>query len=273
METDGGSSAAIRSDRGGGTMTVDGGSYTANGSGSPAVYCTADITVKNAALTATGSEAICIEGKNSLTLVDCTLSGNMPDLSQNDCTWTVILYQSMSGDSEIGTASFSMTGGKLISGNGGVFYTTNASSEFLLENVEITASEDSPFLLKCTGNRNARGWGREGANGAQCVFTAVRQQMAGSILWDSISTLSVQLTEGSVWTGAFLKEDGAEGGSAKLVIDAGSTWIVTGDSVLTSLENRGTIVDADGNAVTVRTASGKVLAEGTSAYTVTVSEG
>ena len=273
VETDGGSSAAIRSDRGGGTMTVDGGSYTANGSGSPAVYCTADITVKNAALTATGSEAICIEGKNSLTLVDCTLSGNMPDLSQNDCTWTVILYQSMSGDSEIGTASFSMTGGKLISGNGGVFYTTNTSSEFLLENVEITASEDSPFLLKCTGNRNARGWGREGANGAQCVFTAVRQQMAGSILWDSISTLSVQLTEGSVWTGAFLKEDGAEGGSATLVIDAGSTWIVTGDSVLTSLENRGTIVDADGNAVTVRTASGKVLAEGTSAYTVTVSEG
>jgi len=273
VETDGGSSAAIRSDRGGGTMTVDGGSYTANGSGSPAVYCTADITVKNAALTATGSEAICIEGKNSLTLVDCTLSGNMPDLSQNDCTWTVILYQSMSGDSEIGTASFSMTGGKLISGNGGVFYTTNTSSEFLLENVEITASEACPFLLKCTGNRNARGWGREGANGAQCVFTAVRQQMAGSILWDSISTLSVQLTEGSVWTGAFLKEDGAEGGSATLVIDAGSTWIVTGDSVLTSLENRGTIVDADGNAVTVRTASGKVLAEGTSAYTVTVSEG
>mgnify|MGYP000671254344 FL=1 len=44
-ETNGNSSAAIRSDRGGGTMVVDGGSYTSNGTGSPAIYSTADITV------------------------------------------------------------------------------------------------------------------------------------------------------------------------------------------------------------------------------------
>ena len=273
VETDGGSAAAIRSDRGGGTMTIDGGSYTSNGSGSPAVYCTADITVKNAVLTATGSEAVCIEGKNSLTLSDCTLSGNMPDLSQNDCTWTVILYQSMSGDSEIGTSKFTMTGGKLVSGHGGIFYTTNTSSEFRLENVEITASADCPFLLKCTGNRNARGWGREGANGARSVFTAVRQALEGNILWDRISTLTVTLTEGSVWTGAFLETDSAAGdGGASLVIDENSTWIVTGDSVLTSLENRGTIADAEGRTVTIRTAAGEVLVAGESAYCVTVAE-
>ncbi len=270
VETDGGSAAAIRSDRGGGTMTIDGGSYVSNGSGSPAIYCTADITVNHAKLAATGSEAVCIEGKNSLTLNDCTLEGNMPDLEQNDCTWTVILYQSMSGDSEVGTSRFSMTGGKLVSKRGGVFYTTNTSSEFLLENVEITASDDCPFLLKCTGNNNARGWGRSGANGAQSVFTAVRQIMAGDILWDSVSTLSVKLTEGSAWTGAFLKEDAQEGGAAALMIDAGSAWIVTGDSVLTSLENRGTIVDAQGRTVTVRTAAGEVIAAGDSAYTVTL---
>lgn len=46
VTTEGESSAAIRSDRGGGTITVNGGSYASNGSGSPAVYCTADITVK-----------------------------------------------------------------------------------------------------------------------------------------------------------------------------------------------------------------------------------
>lgn len=51
--TRGNSSAAIRSDRGGGTMVVDGGSYTSEGSGSPAVYVTADITISNAQLTAT----------------------------------------------------------------------------------------------------------------------------------------------------------------------------------------------------------------------------
>ena len=58
--TEGASSAAIRSDRGSGTMVVDGGSYTSTGSGSPAVYVTADITISNASLTATGSEALCL---------------------------------------------------------------------------------------------------------------------------------------------------------------------------------------------------------------------
>lgn len=114
VETDGESAAAIRSDRGGGTMVVDGGSYTSNGEGSPAVYCTADIAVKDATLTANGSEAVCIEGLNSLHLFDCDLTGNMSDLSQNDSTWTVILYQSMSGDSEVGNSTFQMDGGTLL---------------------------------------------------------------------------------------------------------------------------------------------------------------
>ena len=157
--TEGNSSAAIRSDRGGGTMTVDGGSYTSNGSGSPAVYVTADIDIANATLTANGSEALCLEGKNSVTLTDCTLTGNMPDQDQNDNTWTVILYQSMSGDSEVGEGKFEMTGGTLVSENGGVFYTTNTDSEFTLKNVSIQTADDCEYLLRVTGNQNARGWG------------------------------------------------------------------------------------------------------------------
>ena len=82
VETNGGSAATIRSDRGGGTMTVNGGSYTSNGSGSPAVYCTADIDIQNATLTATGSEAVCIEGLNSLKLTDCDLTGDMPEMNR-----------------------------------------------------------------------------------------------------------------------------------------------------------------------------------------------
>ena len=119
VSTQGESSAAIRSDRGGGTMVVDGGTYTSNGSGSPAVYSTADITVHNATLIATGSGAICIEGQNSIRLYDCDLSGNMADLEQNGLTWNVILYQSMSGDSEVGNSTFAMSGGSLTAENGG----------------------------------------------------------------------------------------------------------------------------------------------------------
>lgn len=196
VTTNGESSAAIRSDRGGGTMTVDGGSYTSNGTGSPAVYCTADISISNAALTANGSEAVCIEGLNSLKLTDCDLTGNIPENEQNDCNWTVILYQSMSGDSEVGNSDFSMTGGSLTSKNGGMFYTTNTESTFYLSGVDLSYSDSNDFLLKCTGNSNARGWGSSGANGADCEFTTDAQTMAGKIIWDS--TLSSLTCKGTI---------------------------------------------------------------------------
>lgn len=143
VETQGESSAAIRSDRGGGTMVVDGGTYTSNGTGSPAVYCTADIAVNNATLTANGSEVICMEGLNTIHLFDCDITGDMQDLSQNDTTWTIIVYQSMSGDSEVGNSTMQIVGGSLTSKNGGLIYTTNTEANILLSDVDITYSGDS----------------------------------------------------------------------------------------------------------------------------------
>lgn len=275
INTNGGSAAAIRSDRGSGTMIVDGGSYTSNGSGSPAVYVTADITIHNADLTATGSEALCLEGLNTVRLYDSVLTGNMPDLEQNDNTWTVILYQSMSGDSQVGQGTFTMDGGKLISRNGGIFYTTNTESVFVIRNVEIEQSEDSEYFLRVTGNANKRGWGKSGANGADCDFTAVAQQMKGDVIWDSISTLDLYLTEGSVLTGAVIDDESCAGdsgsGYARVVIDGSSSWIVTGNSSVIDLECAGTITDAAGNAVTIAGTDGTVYVQGNSEYMITVS--
>ena len=274
VETNGESSAAIRSDRGGGTMVVDGGTYTSNGVGSPAIYSTADIAVNNATLTANGSEAICIEGLNSIHLFDSDLTGNMSDLDQNDCTWNVILYQSMSGDSEVGNSTFEMNGGSLTAKNGGQFYTTNTESTITLSNVNITNADDSEFFLKCTGNSNDRGWGTSGDNGADCLFTATEQEMEGDVIWDSISQLDFYMTDGSTLTGAVTDDESNAGeggdGYCNLYVGEGCTWTVTGDSTLTSLSNSGTIVDADGNTVTVKGTDGTVYVEGESSYTVTV---
>lgn len=46
VETAGNSAAAVRSDRGGGRVVVDGGTYTSKGYNSPAIYSTANITAK-----------------------------------------------------------------------------------------------------------------------------------------------------------------------------------------------------------------------------------
>ncbi len=275
VETNGESSAAIRSDRGGGTMVVDGGSYTSNGTGSPAIYSTADIAVRNATLTANGSEAICIEGLNSIHLFDCDLTGNMPEQSQNDCTWNVILYQSMSGDSQVGNSTFEMQGGKLTAKNGGMFYSTNTESTFILKDVEIDYSEGSEFFLKVTGNSNQRGWGKSGANGADTKFTAISQEMEGDVIYDSISELDFFMTEGSTLRGSFIDDEEAAGkggnGSANLFIDSKSTWIVTGNSTLTKLSCSGKIVDSTGKTVSIVGTNGKNYVKGDSPYSVTVS--
>ena len=273
VETNGESAAAIRSDRGGGTMVVDGGTYTSNGVGSPAVYCTANIAINNATLTANGSEAVCIEGLNSLHLFDCDLSGNMSDDDQNDCTWGVIVYQSMSGDSEVGNSTFQMTGGKLSTGNGGLLYTTNTECTLTLDSVDITYAPDSEFFLRCTGNNNQRGWGQTGNNGSDCLFTAINQEMQGDVVWDSISDLDFYITDNSTLTGAIVDDETYAGngrdGYCNVYLAEGCTWTVTGDSTVSSIESEGSIVDADGKTVSIVGTDGTTYVEGDSEYTIT----
>ncbi len=274
VETNGESSAAIRSDRGGGKMVVDSGTYTSNGTGSPAIYSTADIAVNEATLAANGSEAICIEGLNSIHLYDSDLTGNMSDDSRNDCTWNVILYQSMSGDSEVGNSIFEMDGGSLNAKNGGMFYTTNTESTITLDDVDITNAEDSEFFLKCTRNANQRGWGTTGANGADCLFTAIDQTMEGNVIWDSISDLDFYMTGESTLTGAVVQDESNAGGGGdgycNLYIGEDATWIVTSDSTVSALHCAGTIEDNEGKTVTVKGTDGTVYVKGDGSYTITV---
>ena len=274
VETDGESAAAIRSDRGGGTMVVDGGTYTSNGVGSPAVYCTADIAVNNAKLTANGSEAICMEGLNMIHLFDCDITGNMSDLKTNDTTWDIIVYQSMSGDSEVGNSTMQIVGGNLTSKNGGLIYTTNTECDILMSDVDITYADDSEFFLQCTGNTNERGWGNAGANGSQCKFTAENQEIQGKVIWDSISELDFYMKDGSTLTGSFVDDETYAGdggaGYCNVYVSKDSKWVVTGDSTVTSLYSEGTIVDEDGKTVTIVGEDGTKYVTGDGQYTITV---
>lgn len=264
VDTSVNSSAAIRSDRGGGTVNVDGGSYTSNGYNSPAVYSTAAITIKDAALTANNSEALVIEGQNSIDLEDCTVSGNMSDTkgtSSDENVHNVMIYQSMSGDADVGTSSFSMTGGNLTSNNGDMFYITNTDCTLSLSGVDIVNKDSDAYLMNITGNSASHGWGTAGANGAQVTFTADDQTLEGDIRVDSISTLNMTLSGNSTFTGTINIDENEEGGeavsdNAVVTIEEGSTWTLTGDCTITSLTNNGTI---NFNGYTITLADGTVL--------------
>lgn len=264
VTTSGSSSAAIRSDRGGGTVNVDGGSYISNGYNSPAIYSTAQISVKNASLTANNSEALVIEGKNSIALENCTVIGNMSDTkgSSSDINvHNVMIYQSMSGDADVGTSVFSMTGGNLTSNNGDMFFVTNTKCKITLSGVGIAGTNGDRYFLRASGNDASHGWGAAGANGAQVEFTADGQTLDGNIAVDSISTLAMTLTNGSVYTGAVNILDNEQNGSAVennavITIDSGSTWNLTGNCKVTTLTNNGII---NFNGYTITLADGTVL--------------
>lgn len=264
VTTAGNSAAAIRSDRGGGTVVVDGGSYATAGTGSPAIYSTADITVKNATLTATNSEAVVVEGKNSVTLENSDLTGNMTGTYQGDGSenlHNIMLYQSMSGDASEGTSSFQMTGGSITANSGDMFYVTNTDAVISLSDVALTLANNN--LLTVAGNSSSRGWGTAGANGAQVAFTAADMTLEGDITVDTISTLQFKLASGAVFNGSLNIVENEAGGTAVsdnavVTVDAGATWNLTGNCTVTTLTNNGTI---NFNGYTITLADGTVVSK------------
>ncbi len=181
--------------------------------------------------------------------------------SSDENVHSVMIYQSMSGDADVGTSTFSMTGGSLTSNNGDMIYVTNTHCILTLSGVEIVNNESNGYLLLVSGNSGTRGWGSAGANGAQVEFTADSQVLEGDIAVDTVSTLTLTMTNGTVFTGTINIIENAEGGAAVennavVTVGAGCTWNLTGNCTLTSLENNGTI---NFNGYTITLADGTVL--------------
>lgn len=212
--------AAIATDRGNGTVNVNGGSMTTTGKDSPGIYCTGKITVADADIKATGSEAAVVEGKNSITLNNVKIAGEK--------TNGVMLYQSYSGDAETGTASFTMTGGSLSSKAGSLFFITNTDAVASLKNVAVTNSTDTLISAGATTR-----WGTSGKNGGKLTFTADSETLSGKVICDKISSVSMTLKNNTTFTGSINNSNKLAKVSIKL--DATSKWVVDSDSYVQSL--------------------------------------
>ena len=232
ITTAGTSSAAIRSDRGGGTVNVDGGTYTTTGQGSPAVYSTANITVKNATLKATAAEGVVIEGKNSVTLDNVTLVDTNNKLNGQSTTYkNIFLYQSMSGDADTGVAIFKASNSKTTTNKGDTLYVTNTKATITLENNTIVNNDTTGNFLRVQKDS----WGNSGSNGGDVTLNLTKQKVTGNIVVDSISTLSMSLTNSSSYEGTINKDNTAK--MISLTLDKTSKLKLTGNSYITSLNN------------------------------------
>jgi hypothetical protein len=244
FNTSGAHSAPVATDRGSGAISTTDDIITTSGMDSPCYYSTGVITVNEATCNALGSEAVVIEGANSVILTDSNLSSSVAD------KWGVMIYQSFSGDAEGTDGVFTMTGGSLAytDPNGPLFYITNLTGNITLKSVTTTAA--SGTLLQAAANDR---WGTSGFNGGTAVLIADAQTLNGNLKADSLSAIIATLQNGSTLTGAVNAENSAK--SMTLTLDATSTWNVTADSYVTSLNGAGvsgeTVTNIVGNGFTI----------------------
>ena len=230
VKTTGNSSAAIRSDRGGGTLTVNGGTYETNGMGSPAVYSTASIIVNNASLTSTSAEGLVVEGANSITLNNVKVTDTNNTLNGNSETYkNIFLYQSMSGDAKEGTATFTANNSTFTTNKGDTIFITNTTAIINLENNSFI-NNDGNFLRIQKGK-----WGNSGSNGGNVTLNMKNQKVTGNIIVDDISTLDINMDGNSLLLGSINNQNNAK--QINLAISSDSTLSLTNDTYVTSLTN------------------------------------
>ena len=249
INTNGQSCAALATDRGEGEVHVTNselntGVSKESGRGSPIIYSTGNITVANSVGTAYVSQIACIEGKNSIELSNCDLSaaagGNRQDNGEYVDLGGVFIYQSMSGDADVGTSTFTAKDSVLsilsdsdCYESAPMFHVTNTKAIINLEKTELNYG--SGILLDVSGQSQ---WGTVGSNGGELTFNAKDETLDGNINVDSISSLSMTLSSTS-YIGAINPSD--DFGQTDVVIESGSDWTLDGDSHISSLENNGEI--------------------------------
>ena len=249
INTNGQSCAALATDRGEGEVHVSDselntGVSKESGRGSPIIYSTGNITVENSNGTAYVSQIACIEGKNSIELTDCDFSaaagGNRQDNGEYVDLGGVFIYQSMSGDADVGTYTFTAKNSILSIESDSDYYKT--APMFHVSNTKAIINLDSTelnygggLLLNVSGQSQ---WGTVGSNGGEVTFNANSEILDGDIYVDSISALNLTLTSCS-FVGAINPYD--DFGDTVVTIESGSDWTLDGDSHITDLEKEGEI--------------------------------
>ena len=227
ITTEGAHSATLATDRGEGTINAEAAKLTTSGEGSPVIYSTGNIIVNNVNGIANNSEIGVVEGKNSITLTNSNVTGYKDN--------GFMLYQSFSGDAESGIARLKAENNTLTTHATGAFlYVNNTTAEVDLSNNTISMPNTSTLVKAAADSR----WGKTGENGGHLTLRTSNQELSGNIMADSISTIALDMTNGSSLVGAVNTDNTAKEVTVKLSKD--SNWTLTGDSYVKSLNNEDT---------------------------------
>ncbi|MCR4964754.1 MAG: hypothetical protein K6A41_03780 [Bacteroidales bacterium] len=224
-------SSTIATDRGSGTVTVTGGTATANGNNSAVLYSTGTITATNLTGTSAVGEIAVVEGDNSVIINSCSMTSGSSNRG-------LMMLQSGSGDAEGSNAYITVTGGTL---------TTTGSSTPLCEVptlnngtltlTDVTLNVASGTLMYVDYNTQ---WSTYGGTGNLILQTTQSEwSYTGTVNADSYSNVTVTVGENVTWNGTMDNDNNAS--SSTVTVNSGGVWVLTADSYVDNLVNNGTI--------------------------------
>lgn len=238
-------SSTIATDRGGGTVTVTGGTSTAKGNNSAVLYSTGSITATNLTGVSEQGEIAVVEGDNSVTINNCTMTSGSSKRG-------LMMLQSGSGDADGVNASITVTGGTLnVTGSSTPLCEIPTLNNGTLTLTDVTLSVASGELMLVDYNTQ---WSTYGGYGHLVLqTTADSWSYTGTVDADKYSHATVLVGKNVVWNGTIDSDNDAV--STQVTVNEGATWVLTGNAFVTTLVNNGTI-KTNGYTLTAATQSG-----------------
>ena len=232
-------SSTVATDRGGGTVTVTGGTLTALGEKSAVLYSTGIITANNLTGLSEQGPIATVEGSNHVYINDCSMTSH--SLKRG-----ILLHQSHSGDAEGTKPVCIITNSKLTTTNSNapLCFVTNVAATLTLTDVMLNVASGRLMSVEYEKRGN-------GSTGHLILQTTKSSwTYAGSVDADEVNNAAVTVGKNVTWNGAIDPDNNAV--STKVIIEKGAVWNLTADSYVSSLENNGTI-NKNGHTLTVGT--------------------
>lgn len=211
-------SSTIATDRGGGTVTVNGGKATANGSKSAVIYSTGTMSATDLVGTSAQGEIAVIEGDNSISMTNCTMTSGSSERG-------LLMMQSDSGDASGVNPVMTITGTSL---------TMTDTSAPLLE--VATCVNATCTLDNCTVS----------------VPSGILMYVMADSQWSTSGAVGNLILANGTYSGQVKYDTGY---TANVTVNSGAVWNLTANTSIGTLVNNGTI-NRNGYTLTTTSTSG-----------------
>ena len=222
IRTEGTSSSVIATDRGGGTVTVNGGKYWTSGYHSAVAYSTGDITLSDCCGESTQGEIGVIEGDNTITYNNC-------DITSGSKKRALMILQSGSGDAQGYNGRITINGGKMTVKEATTPFCevpTRMTGTLTLKDVEIV--NPGKVLMYVDYNKQ---WRTQGGIGNLVLSTDKKWEYEGDAKADETGTINVTVEKNVKWSGSINSDNKAK--EANITING--TWELSADSYVNSI--------------------------------------